>query len=267
MDANYKVMIIVAIVLLMCCMSSSAAAITGSQTNWFGLVNTEQHTTTSGAGGTTTGATTGGTTTGGTTGGTTVGTSDTTTVTTSAAVINTASPIITTAAPVTPAAIPWVSHPNFDSAGNDLRFINTGSADDCARACSADSNCKWFITNGNGQSCWLKSGYNQTTYAMPDRTIYFPPGTAWNPICTVWADANFSGTSVWFYPGEYGWLPVWNFPNDSMSSIKVPPGFKATLFDGKDFTGRSIDLVAGEYPNLKQQNFNDICSSMKYYGA
>lgn len=255
MDAKTKGMIIAAIVLCICCMCSSVVAITGSQTNWFGLLATEQHTTTAAAGGSSSGTTTTGASSSGAT---------TTAVT---SVTDTATPIITTAAPTTPAAIPWVSHPNFDSAGNDLRFISTGSADDCARACSADSNCKWFITNGNGQSCWLKSAYNQTTYAMPDRTIYFPPGTAWNPICTVWQDANFKGTSNFFFPGAYGWTPIWNIANDSISSIKIPPGFKVTLYDGKDFTGRSIDLVAGEYPDLKQQNFNDITSSFKYYAA
>lgn len=258
MDTKTKGILVALIVMVVCMMCSSGVVVAGSQTQWFGLVGTDEKTTvTTGAAGGTTG--TNSTTAAGATKSTTAAGG---TTTTSGAVTQDA----TTAAATLP-AIPWISHLGFDSAGNDLRDMSTDSADACARACSGDPACKYFITNGTGTHCWLKKDFNQTTYAAADRNLWLAPGQAFNPIMTVWTDASYKGTSHWFYPGKYYYTAAWDIPNDSISSLKIPAGFKVRLWDNAGFGGASIELAAGDYPDLKQQGWNDKASSFEYYAS
>src|SRR5262245_41600277 len=50
--------------------------------------------------------------------------------------------------------------------------------------------------------------------------------------------------------------------NDA-SSVKVAAGFKVTLFDGNNQTGRSVVLTAGNTACLVGNSFNDVLSSLR----
>ena len=163
-------------------------------------------------------------------------------------------------------AMPWTARTGYDNAGTDLAYSVTDPAS-CARQCAANNACQFYVTDSDGKQCWLKSGVGEDR-PTGNRTTWTFPGQPLSPKLYIWVDANFSGQSAWFWPGSYGWLPVWNFPSDALSSLKVPPGFKVRLWDNKDFAGgKNIELAAGDYPNLKDQGFNDICSALQYYPA
>lgn len=61
--------------------------------------------------------------------------------------------------------------------------------------------------------------------------------------------------------------------NDRTSSVQViqgpnfQPGDAARLFDNINFGGASITLPPGNYPDLRQFNFNDLASSLRIVGT
>lgn len=65
--------------------------------------------------------------------------------------------------------------------------------------------------------------------------------------------------------GEEGERPTWS---DCISSLRVVSGWTATLYEDKDFHGRSVTVTA-DTPNLTMLsgpcdgNFNDCVSSLK----
>lgn len=52
--------------------------------------------------------------------------------------------------------------------------------------------------------------------------------------------------------------------SDQMSSVKIPPNFKVKIFDGLNFTGRSLELTS-DCPDFVEKNFNDLVRSIKIY--
>ncbi|MBI5607745.1 MAG: DUF4476 domain-containing protein [Deltaproteobacteria bacterium] len=69
------------------------------------------------------------------------------------------------------------------------------------------------------------------------------------------------------FVGKFQVLPVGAYDvgalkvgNDKVSSVRVPPGFKAILFEHAGFQGRSLELLT-DAPNLPP-DFNDVTSSV-----
>ena len=95
----------------------------------------------------------------------------------------------------------------------------------------------------------------------------------------IFVHANFTGTSQTLdvdvrdlakvegpcSRGGEGEKPTWH---DCVSSVRVEPGWTATLYRDKDFKGRSVTLTA-DAPNLDELpgpcdgTFNDCVSSMR----
>jgi len=78
---------------------------------------------------------------------------------------------------------------------------------------------------------------------------------------TLYEDANFGGRSKLLTLGQYRFFTPEEF-NDVVSSIKVPPGFCAILFEHADDGGgygTSIDLLE-DCPDLSAYGFNDKVS-------
>jgi hypothetical protein len=74
-------------------------------------------------------------------------------------------------------------------------------------------------------------------------------------------DINYAGRSATFWPGRFDMqqLAEHGIPNDSVSSMKVPVGWRVTMYQHAGFQGATQVLVA-DTPALP--NFNDACSSM-----
>jgi chitodextrinase len=90
-----------------------------------------------------------------------------------------------------------------------------------------------------------------------------PGGTS---IVQVYQHCNFGGWVAGFTgTGSFNTSDLVSrggVDNDA-SSIRVAPGFKATLFDGNGQTGSSVVLNAGETACLVAGNFNDVLSSLR----
>lgn len=74
---------------------------------------------------------------------------------------------------------------------------------------------------------------------------------------------DFTGRSQKLAPGRYTASQL-GIRNDALSSITVAPGFKATLYEHGDFTGRTM-FIRGQSVNaafFNQHQFNDIASAV-----
>lgn len=81
---------------------------------------------------------------------------------------------------------------------------------------------------------------------------------------SVFQHCNFDGYSVMLTPGDYTTqaLAALGVRDNDVSSIRVPVGYKATLFDGDNFVGNSV--VRTEEDNcLVDEQFNDKLSSLR----
>lgn len=76
---------------------------------------------------------------------------------------------------------------------------------------------------------------------------------------TVFQHANYVGASQSFGVGRHDAGAFVSVKNDTVSSIRVPAGLRATLFQHAGFTGRSY-VVEADNPALV--DFNDICSGI-----
>jgi hypothetical protein len=77
-------------------------------------------------------------------------------------------------------------------------------------------------------------------------------------------DANYLGRAVMLGVGNYtqAQLVASGIANNSVSSIRVQPGFKVEAFANGDFTGTSI-IVSGDTPSLAVRAFDNQMSSMR----
>lgn len=76
---------------------------------------------------------------------------------------------------------------------------------------------------------------------------------------TVYVDANFEGVSATLDVGQYDWGQL-GIPNDSLSSLRVPAGLRATLYEDTHFGGRSKTFA--QDADYVGDDFNDITSSI-----
>jgi hypothetical protein len=77
----------------------------------------------------------------------------------------------------------------------------------------------------------------------------------------LYADAEWSGASKEFGPGDYDWDDL-GIGNDKLSSLRIAPGYQVTLYWDAGYGGSSIVLTQ-DIVNLKSVNFNDKTSSFK----
>ncbi|HEY8402546.1 MAG TPA: carbohydrate-binding protein [Cytophagaceae bacterium] len=94
-----------------------------------------------------------------------------------------------------------------------------------------------------------------------------PPGGT-NPssdgFITFYKDCNYSGTAVKLPAGDYtlSQLIARGISNDDISSIRVTPGWKVTVYWDDHFLGSSM-LVTGDKSCLVADGWNDKISSLK----
>ncbi|MDX6354913.1 MAG: alpha-L-fucosidase 2 [Streptomyces sp.] len=85
---------------------------------------------------------------------------------------------------------------------------------------------------------------------------------------TFYPDTNYAGTGVKLGDGSYtiSQMEAAGIPNDAISSIRVPAGFKVVAYADGDFTGSSWTFTA-DNANLANTGGNDTISSFKITGS
>ncbi|MER5417717.1 hypothetical protein [Streptomyces virginiae] len=77
---------------------------------------------------------------------------------------------------------------------------------------------------------------------------------------TIYVDAHYKGANVGLAAGTYGIVDP-QVGEDTISSVRVPAGWKVTLYDGKDLKGDTLQLTT-DTPYVGD-TFNDRASSLK----
>ena len=117
----------------------------------------------------------------------------------------------------------------------------------------------------SGGFVWV---YNDETWDLNDwatrmNRIFGSYQTAQNSVVTVYSDMNYGGYAVGLPLGEHDMaaLAAYGIINDDISSLKVPSGYKVTLYDNSGFGGKSRTYTSDA--SYVGDDFNDRCTSIK----
>ena len=117
----------------------------------------------------------------------------------------------------------------------------------------------------SGGFVWV---YNDETWDLNDwatrmNRIFGSYYTAQNSVVTVYSDVNYGGYAVGLPLGEHDMaaLAAYGIINDDISSLKVPSGYKVTLYDNSGFGGESRTYTSDA--SYVGDDFNDRCTSIK----
>jgi hypothetical protein len=107
--------------------------------------------------------------------------------------------------------------------------------------------------------CWS----DDKKYRLPEAQTCSSPDT----YITVYPEPNYQGTGVKLFPPSWYnmyTLKALGMDDNIISSIKVQPGVKATLYDGGHHTGNS-KVITSDVPNLANIDFDNY-EAFSYFG-
>ena len=114
-------------------------------------------------------------------------------------------------------------------------------------------------SKGNGE--WIKIYDNNGTYTQQWAVVANRYDEA--SAVTLYTDAGYKGKAVTLSEGEYNLsrMGLYNLKDNDMSSLKVTPGFKVTIYEDDNFNGKSKSYIASE--SFVGEEWNDKMSSLK----
>lgn len=126
-----------------------------------------------------------------------------------------------------------------------------------------------IIDESMEQTCTFVTGADDSWIATPDKIVRSKYGTIWqeDPAAgtyywknvVIYMDSYFKGTSQTLAAGRYDMKQL-TIGNDKLSSLRIPPGWKVTLYLDANFAGKNKVLTA-DTPYVGDE-FNDNVSSI-----
>ena len=113
-------------------------------------------------------------------------------------------------------------------------------------------------SKGNGE--WIKIYDNNGTHTQQWAVVENRYDEA--SAVTLYTDKDYKGKAVTLSEGEYNLsrMGLYNLKDNDMSSLKVTPGFKVTIYEDDNFTGKSKSYIASE--SFVGEDWNDKMSSL-----
>ena len=114
-------------------------------------------------------------------------------------------------------------------------------------------------SKGNGE--WIKIYDNNGTYTQQWAVVENRYDEA--SAVTLYTDADYKGKAVTLSEGKYDLsrMGLYNLKDNDMSSLKVTPGFKVTIYEDDNFNGKSKSYTASE--SSVGEEWNDKMSSLE----
>ena len=114
-------------------------------------------------------------------------------------------------------------------------------------------------SKGNGE--WIKIYDNNGTHTQQWAVVENRYDEA--SAVTLYTDEGYKGKAVTLSEGEYNLsrMGLYNLKDNDMSSLKVTPGFKVTIYEDDNFNGKSKSYTASE--SFVGEEWNDKMSSLK----
>jgi hypothetical protein len=91
----------------------------------------------------------------------------------------------------------------------------------------------------------------------------YPPQSS-NETVVIYADGNYKGQAATLLPGTYSTMSEANFPDDALSSLMVPAGFRVVLYEYANFKGKSYTVTESK-SGFILSGWNDKTSSIAVY--
>jgi hypothetical protein len=85
-----------------------------------------------------------------------------------------------------------------------------------------------------------------------------------NERVVIFTDGNYKGQSVSLLPGTYSTMGQVGFPDNALSSLTVPVGYRVVLYEFENFAGKSYTITASK-PGFIISGWNDKTSSIAVY--
>ncbi|HEY6062644.1 MAG TPA: hypothetical protein VIV35_03490, partial [Chitinophagaceae bacterium] len=85
-----------------------------------------------------------------------------------------------------------------------------------------------------------------------------------NERVVIYEDANYKGQSASLLPGTYSTMGQLGFPDNALSSLTVPTGYRVVIYEFENFAGKSYTITASK-PGFILSNWNDKTSSIAVY--
>lgn len=114
-------------------------------------------------------------------------------------------------------------------------------------------------SKGNGE--WIKIYDNNGSHTQQWAVVENRYDEA--SAVTLYTDKDYKGKAVTLSEGEYNLsrMGLYNLKDNDMSSLKVTPGFKVTIYEDDNFNGKSKSYTASE--SFVGEDWNDKMSSLK----
>ena len=91
---------------------------------------------------------------------------------------------------------------------------------------------------------------------------YYPPDAGQRVI--IYTDASYRGQSASLLPGTYGTMAEIGFPDDALSSLTVPDGYRVVIYEHPNFKGNNYTITSSK-SRFYISNWNDKTSSIAVY--
>jgi hypothetical protein len=90
----------------------------------------------------------------------------------------------------------------------------------------------------------------------------YPPNV--NQAVVIYTDGNYKGQSASLLPGTYSTMTQAGFPDNALSSLTVPAGYRVVIYEFENFAGKSYTITASK-PGFIMSGWNDKTSSIAVY--
>jgi len=116
------------------------------------------------------------------------------------------------------------------------------------------------MNNRIGSLVIEENGYNNNNN---NNNNNYPPYGGDDRV-TIYTDENFRGQSVSLLPGTYYSMSQLGFPDNALSSLRLPYGYRVVLYEFEDFKGRSYQVNQTK-DRFMFSGWNDRTSSIAVY--
>lgn len=94
---------------------------------------------------------------------------------------------------------------------------------------------------------------------------YTQPGGGSGDVVIIYADGSYRGQSASLLPGTYrNMADAGGFPDNALSSLQLPPGFRVVLYEFENFGGKSYTITESK-TGFTISGWNDKTSSIAVY--
>lgn len=100
------------------------------------------------------------------------------------------------------------------------------------------------------------------TTAVAESTKAAETEAAAEELVTLYRDRNYKGKSITLGEGEYRMNQLGQLGNDKLSSLRVPAGYKVTLYQHDKFRGKTMECTEDISFLGDSYHFNDLTSSI-----